>query len=389
MAASAIAQQLTLAHTRRGVGAEISSGGRPERSEPAALEVRRRFQSRGGGARRTLDGWSSSPWSQKPPGLHVERRTDLGDGPQVRGSFALDDRVDRSAGGAQPLRKLGPGQPRALHRRLDVRAEGGQERLGLFVHLPTVAQAPPVYLFRYARAGANRGRSTMSEPKTRESETLTQNLSARDVAALLLVGVGVVLAIAVQARGVATFAAWLAIFGGLAVGLATKSAVVRFGGAFIVSLVLVTAIAAVVRRGDGDSAPPLDHARPQANQENGPSQVGPGEPTGDAVPPSPAEVARQLGGGAKEAAQIERIAAFYGVGPQTVGDQAAKAADLCLHGVDAGSKPSEAIALAAAGLLFVEKTTRDTARELDQKRVRELLPLTEAFVTFVATGCSR
>jgi hypothetical protein len=226
----------------------------------------------------------------------------------------------------------------------------------------------------------------MSEPKTPESETPTQNLSARDIAALLLAGAGVVVAIAVEARGVAAFVAWLAIFGGLAMGFATKSAVVRFGGAFIVSLVVVTAIAAVVRRGDGDSGEPSD-APPEAGRATVTATTRPPETSKSSTGESAEEVARQLGGGTEEAERIRRIADFYDVEPKAVAGQAANAAKLCLKGEDIGANPGEAIGFAAAGLLYVDKVTRDTARELDAKSVRKLLPLTDAWVTYVSMGC--
>ncbi|MEM7155514.1 MAG: hypothetical protein AAF799_21875 [Myxococcota bacterium] len=74
------------------------------------------------------------------------------------------------------------------------------------------------------------------------------------------------------------------------------------------------------------------------------------------------------------------------VEPELVADQAANAAKLCLN-ASIEERPAEAISLAAAGLFFVDKVTRETVRELEEKSVRELMPLADAWVTYVSTGC--
>lgn len=81
-------------------------------------------------------------------------------------------------------------------------------------------------------------------------------------------------------------------------------------------------------------------------------------------------VANDLGVGAKGADLIEKIATRYGVSARDVADKAAKAAELCDGGIGHVS----------GALVFAEGTSRT-------KEQREVVPLDDAFVLYVAQGC--
>lgn len=103
-----------------------------------------------------------------------------------------------------------------------------------------------------------------------------------------------------------------------------------------------------------------------------------GKTDGDARPVG--EVASLLGGGREETERLTRVARRYGVAAQAVADRAAKASELCLKGERVEQKPREAVRFAAASLQFVDEATRD-------ETAARLLPLDEAFVSYVTMGC--
>lgn len=73
---------------------------------------------------------------------------------------------------------------------------------------------------------------------------------------------------------------------------------------------------------------------------------------------------------------------MYSVDATTVGDKATKAAELCLGGRSISDAPTEAMQYAAASVVFVKEASADAT-------TREMLPLVDAFATYVAMGCPR
>jgi hypothetical protein len=227
-----------------------------------------------------------------------------------------------------------------------------------------------------------------------EPKVAALKLSPRQAASLLLVGVGAIMVMVSGANGWPTFVAWLMMWAGSAWMIDSRSSIVRYGGSFIASLVLLlitvagTRGLAAVRAWEertvqqDASAPPKQDAAPMGSREEAPAEPPVSLPAASA-PLSAKDVAASVGGRAAESRLIKKLASRYRVEPIVIGDKAAKAAELCLGGKDAmAANPSKSVRLISDSLYFAENASRDGAAP-------DKLPLDDAFVMFVAMGCKR